>query len=170
MFASTHAMVFAQLLINGQNHGLHGFMVQLRQSDGTTMPGVELGEIGPKLNFTSNNIGYARFTRVRIPVDRLFSKYSHVTANGDYVAAPRSLSKFRYISMMLARTSIVRVAFKMAAKASTIAIRYSAVRKQGFTPQSSAENIDEYVVLDYKMQQYRLYKGLSFSYCPESTK
>jgi acyl-CoA oxidase len=165
MFASTHAMVFAQLLINGQNHGLHGFMVQLRQSDGTTMPGVELGEIGPKLNFTSNNIGYARFTRVRIPVDRLFSKYSHVTANGDYVAAPRSLSKFRYISMMLARTSIVRVAFKMAAKASTIAIRYSAVRKQGFTPQSSAENIDEYVVLDYKMQQYRLYKGLSFSYC-----
>ena len=32
-----------------------GFMVQLRQADGTTMPGVELGEIGPKLNSVGEN-------------------------------------------------------------------------------------------------------------------
>lgn len=50
MYACTHALVFANLIIDGTNHGFHGFMVQLRQADGTTMPGVELGEIGPKLN------------------------------------------------------------------------------------------------------------------------
>ena len=44
------------------------------QADGTLMPGVELGEIGPKLNFTSNNIGYCRFTRVRVPMNQ----YVHV--------------------------------------------------------------------------------------------
>jgi len=165
MYACTHAMVFAQLIINGENKGLHGFMVQLRQPDGSLMPGVELGEIGPKLNFSSNNIGYCRFTNVRIPMNRLFSKYSKVIeTTGEYIAAPRSLSKFRYISMMLARTSIVRIAYKMCAKACTIAIRYSAVRLQGFKNKSSGSS-EEHYVLDYKMQQYRLFKGLAYSYC-----
>lgn len=162
MYACTHALVFANLIIAGKNYGFHGFMVQLRKSDGTVMPGVELGEIGPKLNFTSNNIGYSRFTRVRIPMDRLFSKHSTVTAAGEYVAAPRSLSKFRYISMMLARTGIVRIAYKMCAKATTIAVRYSAVRLQGFKEKGLAE---EHYVLDYQMQQYRLFKALALSYC-----
>lgn len=34
---------------------------------GRVMQGVELGEIGPKLNSTSNNIGYCRFKHVRVP-------------------------------------------------------------------------------------------------------
>ena len=170
MYACTHAMVFAQLIIDGSNKGLHGFMVQLRQANGELMPGVELGEIGPKLNFASTNIGYCRFTRVRIPMDRMFSKYSTVTPEtGEYIAAPRSLSKFRYISMMLARTSIVRIAYKMCAKATTIAIRYSAVRKQGFKSQATGGGgvvkKEEHAVLDYKMQQYRLFKSLAYSYC-----
>ena len=61
------------------------------------MPGVELGEIGPKLNDTSNNIGYCRFTRLRVPLAHMFSKFSSVEADGTYVAAPRKLSKFKYI-------------------------------------------------------------------------
>ena len=162
MYACTHALVFAQLIIRGENYGFHGFMVQLRKADGTTMPGVELGEIGPKLNFTSNNIGYCRFTRVRVPMDRMFSKHSRVTPDGKYIAAPKKLSKFRYISMMLARTSIVRVAYTQCAKAATIAIRYSAVRLQGFKPGSST---DENYVLDYQMQQYRTFRALSLAYC-----
>ena len=40
MFASTHAMVFAQLIINDTPMGLHGFMVQLRASDGSVMEGI----------------------------------------------------------------------------------------------------------------------------------
>jgi acyl-CoA oxidase len=162
MYACTHALVFAQLIIKGVSYGFHGFMVQLRQADGKTMPGVELGEIGPKLNFTSNNIGYCRFTRVRIPMNRMFSKHSKVTPAGQYIAAPKSLSKFRYISMMLARTSIVRVAYTQCAKAATIAIRYSAVRLQGFKPGSSTE---ENFVLDYQMQQYRTFRALALAYC-----
>jgi acyl-CoA oxidase len=57
MYACTHALVFAQLLIGGKDYGMHGFMLQLRGADGVVMPGVELGEIGPKLNDKSTNIG-----------------------------------------------------------------------------------------------------------------
>lgn len=168
MYACTHALVFAQLIIGSKNYGFHGFMVQLRRDDGGPMDGVEIGEIGPKLNGTSNNIGYCRFTRVRIPMDRLFSKHSKVTLEGEYVAAPRNLSKLSYISMMLARTSIVGIAYKECAKAVTIAVRYSAIRKQGFkdsTGDAGIEKGEEHAVLDYQMQRYRTFKALSLAYC-----
>merc|ERR1719272_2619347 len=45
MYACTHALVFANLVSNGVRHGFHGFMVQLRQADGSLMPGVEVGEV-----------------------------------------------------------------------------------------------------------------------------
>ena len=47
----------------------------------------------------------------------------------------KKLNKFKYISMMLSRNAIVRIAYDMCARAATIAIRYSAVRKQGLNPE-----------------------------------
>lgn len=165
MYACTHALVYAQLITNGENKGLNAFMVQLRRADGTLMPGVELGEIGPKLNTTSSNIGYCRFTRVRIPKDWLFSKYSKVSPQGEYVPVPKKLSKFKYISMMLSRVAIMTIAYDMCARASTIAIRYSAVRRQGFKPGQNTPGEGEYFIIDYKMQQYRIFRACAFSYC-----
>lgn len=94
-------------------------------------------------------------------MNHLFSKHSKVTPEGKYIAAPRTLSKFRYISMMLARVSIVGVAYEELAKATTIAVRYSAVRLQGF----KGDGKTEHNVLDYTMQQYRTFKALALSYC-----
>jgi acyl-CoA oxidase len=164
MYASTHALVFANLIIKGKSYGFHGFMVQLRKSDGSTMPGVELGEIGPKMNGTSTNIGYSRFDHVRIPLFNLLSKYSQVTPTGEYIAAPKKLNKFRYISMMMSRMMIIAIAYRNLAQAATIAIRYSAVRRQGFVDAKDEEG-GEHVVLDYQMQRYRTFKALSFAYC-----
>ena len=164
MYACTHALVFAQLIIENENKGLHAFMVQLRKSDGNLMPGVELGEVGPKLNFSSSNIGYCRFTNVRVPKDWLFSKYSKVTTDGKYVPVPKKLNKFRYISMMLSRNAIVRIAYDMCARAATIAIRYSAVRKQGFKSGSDTPG-DEHFIIDYQMQRSRTFGALALAYC-----
>merc|ERR1719409_2105479 len=60
MYASTHGVVMAQLVIDGKNYGFFGFFVQFRDENGDLMPGVEIGEIGPKINSTHSNIGYAR--------------------------------------------------------------------------------------------------------------
>jgi hypothetical protein len=46
MYACTHALVFAQLISNGVNHGFSGFMVQLRNPDGKLMEGVEVRRRG----------------------------------------------------------------------------------------------------------------------------
>lgn len=163
MYACTHALVFANLILNGKPYGFHGFMVQLRGADGKVLPGIEVGEIGPKMNAHNVNIGYSRFTHVRIPRDYMFSKYSQVTPQGEYIAAPPKLSKYRYISLMLSRTAIISIAYSSLAKASTIAVRYSAVREQGY---KDAENMGagEYRVLDYQMQQHRLFKAVALAY------
>merc|ERR1719329_1884173 len=49
MYTATHAAVFANLVIDGTNYGYHAFFVQLRDTNGRCMPGVEVGEIGPKI-------------------------------------------------------------------------------------------------------------------------
>ena len=45
-YASTHGVVFAQLMIDGTTRGVFGFFMQLRDENGDLMPGVEIGEIG----------------------------------------------------------------------------------------------------------------------------
>eukprot|EP00747_Dinoflagellata_sp_TGD_P107607 gnl/TRDRNA2_/TRDRNA2_170171_c0_seq5.p1 gnl/TRDRNA2_/TRDRNA2_170171_c0~~gnl/TRDRNA2_/TRDRNA2_170171_c0_seq5.p1 ORF type:complete len:509 (+),score=123.57 gnl/TRDRNA2_/TRDRNA2_170171_c0_seq5:121-1527(+) len=132
------------------------------------MPGVEVGEMGPKINMHNSNIGYARFTNVRVPRFNLFAKYQQVTRDGKYIAAPRTQSKFKYISMMQIRMQLVGGAYQSLAQAATIGIRYSCVRKQGFTDSTSedplGDGIGENTVMDYKVQQYRLCKALATAY------
>jgi acyl-CoA oxidase len=49
-FSCTHAIVVARLLIASQDYGLHFFIVQLRSlEDGTTLPGIVLGDVGLKM-------------------------------------------------------------------------------------------------------------------------
>ena len=46
MATATHAVVYAQLLIKGKEHGVHVFMVQLRDENLEPLPGIEVGDIG----------------------------------------------------------------------------------------------------------------------------
>ena len=57
MYAATHGVVFAQLISDGVSHGVFGFFMQFRDEHGNLMPGVEIGEIGPKLGQGETNIG-----------------------------------------------------------------------------------------------------------------
>merc|ERR550514_2268724 len=102
MYACTHAAVFAQLVIDGKNFGFNSFLVQLRDEEGNLMPGVECGEIGPKIatggDHHETNIAYARFSFVRIPRFNMFAKFNQVLRDGTFVPAPPKLEKFKYIS------------------------------------------------------------------------
>lgn len=163
IYSCTHGAVMANLIIDGKNYGFHGFMVQFRDDQGRCMPGVEIGEMGPKINGTITNIGYARFTNVRIPRNDMFARAQQVTREGEYIKAPPKLSKFKYISMMEVRVSFVGWSYAFLSKASTIAIRYSCIRRQGYKNNDSPD-LGENPVLNYKMQQYRCFKGLALSY------
>jgi acyl-CoA oxidase len=62
--------------------------------------------------------------------------------------------------MIYARVYLIRDATINLSQALTIALRYSAVRRQGFLHSTDIEQ----KVLDYKLQQYRLLPLLAASY------
>jgi len=44
-----HVVVFARLLVNGQNEGIHGVLVRIRDDDLKVMPGVTVEDMGHKM-------------------------------------------------------------------------------------------------------------------------
>jgi len=126
---ATHAILMAQLYTQGKPRGLHPFIVQIRSTDThKPMPGVIVGDIGPKFGFATVDNGFLRLKDVRIPKDQMLTKAGQVLDDGTYVK-PKS-AKLVYGGMLGIRASLPRLAAHNIAKATVIAIRYSSVRRQ----------------------------------------
>ena len=85
--------------------------------------------------------------------------------DGNYVKVGgegKSSSKMAYLTMLSTRASMVSASGSVLAEAATTAIRYSAVRKQGFVEPSKAGFQDnQNKIIDYPIQRHRLLKALS---------
>lgn len=124
-----HAVVVAQLYTQGEYRGLAPFIVQLRDEEThMPLPGIDIGEIGTKLGMKSVNNGYLGLKHVRVPLNNMLMKNSQVLPDGTYVK-PKS-TVLTYGTMMFVRVALIRDTANFLAKASTIATRYSAVRRQ----------------------------------------
>ncbi|KAJ8020870.1 Peroxisomal acyl-coenzyme A oxidase 1 [Holothuria leucospilota] len=155
----THAIVAARLITQGKDHGTHMFMVQLRSlEDHRPMPGVELGDIGPKLGFSNIDNGFLRLNHVRVPRDHMCMRYSQVAPDGTY-SAP-SNSKLSYGSMVVIRSFLIDHVAVGLAKGAVIATRYSAVRRQS----ELIPGRPEPRILDYQSQQMKLFPQIATAY------
>ncbi|WJX55067.1 acyl-coenzyme A oxidase [Trifolium repens] len=161
---STHAIVYARLIItDGQDHGVHGFIVQLRSlDDHLPLPGITVGDIGMKFGnaaYNSMDNGVLRFDHVRIPRNQMLMRVSQVTREGKFVhsGVPRQLI---YGTMVYVRQAIVADASIALSRAVCIATRYSAVRRQFGSQKGGPET----QVIDYKTQQARLFPLLASAY------
>ncbi|XP_078510687.1 peroxisomal acyl-coenzyme A oxidase 1-like isoform X2 [Lissotriton helveticus] len=156
---SNHAIVLAQLYIQGQCKGLHAFIVPIRHI-GThqPLPGVTVGDIGPKFGFDETDNGFLKLDNVRIPRENMLMKYAKVEPNGTYVK-PVS-AKLTYGTMVFIRSLIVGESARCLSRACTIAIRYSAVRHQSELRPGEPEP----QILDYQTQQYKLFPLLATAY------
>jgi acyl-CoA oxidase len=73
------AVVFAQLYIDGKCYGMHAYLVPIRNPDNhEPMPGVLLGDCGPKNGLNAIDNGFIMFDNVRIPVENQLSRISGV--------------------------------------------------------------------------------------------
>lgn len=155
-----YAIVMALLYTKGECQGIHGFIVQLRDlNTHTPLPGIILGDIGPKFGFGTIDNGFLRFDHVRIPRENMLMKNSQVSKDGSYIR-PKS-EKLAYGSMIFIRAMVVLdQAARGLAQACTIAVRYSCVRRQSeFKPGER-----EPQVMDYQTQQYKLLPQLASAY------
>ncbi|CAH1776142.1 unnamed protein product [Owenia fusiformis] len=157
---TNHAVVMAHLTIAGKNYGMHGFVVQTRDMDDhTTMPGITLGDIGPKFGYGSNDNGFMKLDHVRVPRENMLAKFAEVKKDGTYIAKTKN-TKLTYGTMVFIRAMIAGDAARGLAQCCTIAIRYSAVRRQSEIKPGDPEP----QIMDFQTQQYKLFPLLATSY------
>lgn len=158
----THAIVYAQLYTpDGQHHGLCGFVVPIRDVKNLKpLPGVTVGDMGEKIGLNGVDNGFVMFDHYRIPKDSLLSKLGYMTDEGQYVTPIKDIKKrigASFGALSGGRVNICGIANNYLTLAITIAIRYSACRKQF----KDSDSIEEVPVLEYQSQQYRLLPHLA---------
>jgi acyl-CoA oxidase len=157
------AAVFAQLVVGGENHGVHCLLVPIRGADGSALPGVTLSDCGPKLGLNGVDNGRIVFDQVRVPRDALLDRYAQVDADGNYSSAIENPDR-RFFTMLgtlvQGRVSVGGAAINASKVALTIAVRYAAQRRQFGAPGSD----EEAILLDYRMHQRRLLPLLARTY------
>ncbi|XP_037115764.1 peroxisomal acyl-coenzyme A oxidase 1 isoform X2 [Syngnathus acus] len=156
---SNHAIVLAQLYTQGSCRGLHAFIVPIRDMNThVPLPGIVVGDIGPKFGFSEVDNGFLKLDHVRIPRENMLMKYAKVDPDGTYFKPPSD--KLTYGTMVFIRSMIVGESARALAKSSTIAIRYSVVRHQSEIRPGEPEP----QILDYQTQQYKLFPVLAMAY------
>ncbi|XP_028133538.2 peroxisomal acyl-coenzyme A oxidase 3-like [Diabrotica virgifera virgifera] len=158
-----YGTVFAQLILDGVNYGLHAFLVPLR--DPKTLipyPGLEIWDMGRKIGLNGADNGVVQFTNYEIPRINLLNKIADVSEDGRYITPikdPNRRHGAALGSLSAGRVTVATIVDALAAKAITIAVRYAAVRKQ-FGPSGK----EEIPILEYQSQQLRLIPYLAATY------
>uniref|UniRef100_A0A7E4ZVT0 Acyl-coenzyme A oxidase n=1 Tax=Panagrellus redivivus TaxID=6233 RepID=A0A7E4ZVT0_PANRE len=154
--SSNYAIVMAQLYVKGKHYGPHPFFVQLRHRDThLPLPGITIGDIGPKLGINGSDNGFLRFNQFRIPRKAMFARNARVEKDGTYV--PPKHAKLGFGAMVFVRSIMIKDQATQLAAAVTIATRYAAIRRQG----EIVPNGQEVQILDYQTQQYRIFPNIA---------
>jgi acyl-CoA oxidase len=82
---STHAVVFARLIVEEKDYGVNAFMVQIRDVDTFKhVKGVKSGDLGPKFGYASKDNGWATFNHVRIPRTNMLMGVAEISKQGEF--------------------------------------------------------------------------------------
>eukprot|EP00043_Microstomoeca_roanoka_P014352 m.142297 g.142297 ORF g.142297 m.142297 type:complete len:663 (+) comp15991_c1_seq3:196-2184(+) len=157
---ATHCIVMARLITQGEDRGSHPFIVQIRDLDThRPLPGITVGDIGPKFGYDSMDNGFLRFNAVAVPREHLLARYAQVAKDGTYSKPVNT--KLSYGTMIFVRSHMIMDAASHLQTATTIAIRYGVVRRQSLMDESDTQ---ESQIIDYKIQQQTLFELLAAAY------
>jgi acyl-CoA oxidase len=157
------ATVFAQLITNGVNHGVHCFYVPLRDDEGRFLPGIGGEDDGLKGGLNGIDNGRLHFDQVRVPRENLLNRYGDVSADGTYsseIASPGRRFFTMLGTLVQGRVSLDGAAAWASAIGLTIAITYGNQRRQF----DSGSGTPEVTLLDYGKHQRRLLPRLATTY------
>jgi acyl-CoA oxidase len=147
-------ILWAQLIINEKSEGPHPFYLPIRcPKTHKVLPGITIGDCGPKKGVNGIDNGYMILEDVRIPHSWLLGKYGSVDKTGAY-SSPFSDRNMRFgLHMSALSAGRAYLAFTTnVINAATIALRYAHSRKQFETP----DKTDEVTIIDYPLTQIRI--------------
>ncbi|GAA1154460.1 acyl-CoA dehydrogenase [Ornithinicoccus hortensis] len=156
------AVVFGQLVVGEENHGVHAAIVPVRE-DGRALPGITIGDNGVKGGLAGVDNGTLRFDQVRVPRSMLLDRYGGVTDDGTYASSIDSPNR-RFFTMLGAlvrgRICVGGASTVSARKALSIATRYAVQRRQFDAPGRD----EEVLLLDYLAHQRKLLPAIATAY------
>ena len=153
------AVVFAQLVVDSVNRGVHVFVVPIRDyKTHEVLPGLVIGDCGKKASLDGIDNGFMLFNNYQVGYDCLLDKFSHIK-DGKFKSSIKN--KDKRLGVMMAglirgRLSVVSGCEINTRSCVTIALRYAAVRKQFGAPEKP--------ILDYQTHRHRLVTGLAKSF------
>jgi len=92
------------------------------------MPGIDCGDLGPKLGFHGKDNGWLTLTNVRVPRDQLLQRFIKVDRDGSF--SVEGDLRILYSTMLWTRCQIVAGSGLVMSVGNLITLRYSAVRRQ----------------------------------------
>lgn len=160
---ATHAIVVAQLMLPHPkepgkyvSRGPQPFIVQIRdEKTHRPLDGIVVGDIGPKYGYASMDNGYMLFDHFHVPHSAMLSRYAQVSDETG-VYSKKGHPALVYGSLTHVRANIIMHARLILARAVTIAVRYTSIRRQFRSRDDPDEGKDEMIVLDYPTVQIRI--------------
>ncbi|ORV47029.1 acyl-CoA oxidase [Mycolicibacter engbaekii] len=163
---ATVAAVFAQLITEDTSHGVHCFLVPIRDAQGNDLPGVTTSDCHYKGGLPGVDNGRIVFDHVRVPRENLLNRYADVEPDGSYRSAIDSDGR-RFFTMIgtlvRGRVSVGGSAGAAAQVALDIATRYALQRRQFSAPSDDGDG-EEVLIMDYLIHQRRLLPLIARSY------
>ena len=156
------AVVFARLILQGEDYGVHPLLVPIRTPQGGPLASVHIQDNGPKLGLNGVDNGRIAFEQHFVPREALLDRYAQVDAQGNYSSPINSAGRrfFTMIGTLVGgRVSVGSAAVGASRSALAIAIRYADKRRQ-FGPADQEETR----LLDYFTHQHRLFVPLAEAY------
>ncbi|MFH6602399.1 acyl-CoA dehydrogenase [Maribacter algicola] len=149
------ASVFAQLIVDGKNQGVHAILVPLRDSDHNVLPGIKVADNGYKLGLNGVDNGKIWFDQVSVPRENLLDKYGKIESDGTYHSDIKNPNK-RFFTMLGTlvggRICVARAGLGGAKMALAIAAKHALKRRQF----NDSIKIQEDLLMDYPTHQLRL--------------
>ncbi|MBT9188025.1 acyl-CoA dehydrogenase family protein [Zobellia russellii] len=152
---SKMASVFAQLIVNGKNEGVHAILVPLRNEKHELLPGINVEDNGYKLGLNGVDNGKIWFNQVAVPRENLLNKYGDIKEDGTYHSDIKNPNK-RFFTMLGTlvggRICVARAGLGGAKFALTVAIKHALKRRQF----NDSIKVQEDLLMDYPTHQLRL--------------
>ncbi|WP_396635614.1 acyl-CoA dehydrogenase [Maribacter sp. R77961] len=152
---SKMASVFAQLIVDGKNEGVHAILVPLRDENHKLLPGIKVEDNGYKLGLNGVDNGKIWFHQVSVPRENLLNKYGDISSEGTYKSEIKNPNK-RFFTMLGTlvggRICVARAGLGGAKMALAIAVKHALKRRQF----NDSVKIQEDLLMDYPTHQLRL--------------
>ncbi|MFT5585834.1 MAG: acyl-CoA oxidase [Cognaticolwellia sp.] len=156
------AVVFARMILQGEDYGVHPLLVPIRTPQGESIQSVHIQDNGLKLGLNGLDNGRIAFDQHFVPRSALLDRYAQVDAQGNYSSPINSAGRrfFTMIGTLVGgRVSVGSAAVGASRSALAIAVRYAEKRRQ-FGPADQEETR----ILDYHTHQRRLFVPLAEAY------